>query len=153
MKIVLGLVIVVLSTIIGDKFSAKHVVRDKFFKDFLFFCEKMKVEISFHNNSLLSIVNELNEDSDFNKLLKSKIKDSETTLKLNYLTNEESEFFNSFANKIGRSDKENQIKFLDGIIYQVSKWSGEAQELKEKYKPLYLKLGLLFGIIAFVIII
>ena len=79
------------------------------------------------------------------------IKEHEFTFNKNYLNKEEIDFFKAYLTRLGSSDKFSQLSYLEEVGVQIDKRLSVATENEKKYKKLYLKLGFLLGLIAFII--
>lgn len=153
MSIYFGVLLLILCTFAGFRLSAKYSERRKFFTDLFTFNEKIINEVSFSQNSLLSIVeNEKKLNSDFGKTI-CEIINGEEVKSVKYLKNEEIEVLIEYINKIGKSDRESQILYLSSEKKIIDEIRVAAINDEKKYGKLYVKLGFLFGLIIFVIFI
>ena len=72
------------------------------------------------------------------------------TLAIKYLNEEEMTFLLTYVETVGESDSISQIKFVEGSEkYLENKEMFSAEEYK-KYKNLYIKIGILIGLIMFI---
>ena len=151
MKIVLGIVLVFLSTFLGYVLSAKFTSRKQFYNDFYNFNSKLKQEISFRQSTILSLID--SEFSDFYSILRKYLKENVFCFNKTYLKEEEVKFFYNYVNTIGTGDKDSQIDFLDKINANLLEKQRNSFDEEKKYKTLYIKLGFLFGLIIFVLVL
>ena len=153
MKLFISIILLILSGLIGCYYSNKLVKRRIFYESMREFNKYFKSEVSFSKNSILTIINDRNINDDFYKLLKNNLKIAESDIVIRYLTKDEFNFLTNYAENLSNRDAETLIKFLeqnDGII---DTYLVEAKENEIKYKSLYVKLGILFGLIIFILLL
>lgn len=150
MNIYIGVLSLLICTFFGYRLSVKYKDRKNFFTDFISFNEKMINEVSFSQNSLLSIVEkEKKENRDFGKLLYEKITDNDIILP-KYLKEDEAETLFEYVNNLGKSDRESQLTYLSAKKKVIDELRVSAENEAKKYGNLYIKLGFLTGLIIFV---
>ena len=152
MKIFLGIILVCLSTFLAYVLSAKFSLRKQFYNDFFNFNNKLKQEISFGQTTIVSLINNENA-SDFYCYLRKYLNNNTFDFDKTYLTNDEIEFYYNYIKTIGTGDKNSQIDFLDNVNTKVVERQRKSLDEEKKYKTLYIKLGFLFGLILFVLIL
>ena len=153
MNIYIGLLLLIICTFSGYRLSVKYSDRRIFFTDFYSFNEKMINEVSFSQNSLLSLIeNESKLNRDFGKLIFEIINTKEKNC-VKYLKDEEIEMISGYINKLGKSDRESQITYLSSEKKIIDEMRVAAINEEKKYAKLYVKLGFLFGLIVFVVLI
>ena len=155
MKIFFGILIIVLSTIIGYLFSLKYTERRCFFEDFNSVVFKLKNEITFTQRPVIDVINStVKNDSDiliiYNSFVQNKINYTDN---LKYLSSNEKNFVFDFLSSIGIGDVTSQSKLVDVAISESSSFLKQAIDDEKKYKTLFIKLGLLIGVTLFVLII
>lgn len=129
----------------------KYTNRANFYKNFNNFNNNMINQINFERKTLLSIIEELNEN-DFSLKIKEYC-NNKNNLSYDYLSEEDNKIFLEYCELLGRSDKTSQNKHL--LMYEKiinENLSCANREEKEK-KTLYIKMGLMIGLILFIIII
>ena len=149
--IYLGILSVVFSTYIGYCFSKKLTRRKNFAGCFFSFNQKLKREVGFSRKSLLLLTNE-EKDSDFIKLLKKAVFEGKCE-KPYFLSKDDFELFENYADFIGKSDALSQINYFTAISDTIKKTWDNAKENEEKLRPLYLKLGFFAGLAVTVILL
>ena len=151
MNIYFGVIILVLCSFVGYRLSVRFTERRKFFTDFYNFNEKMINEISFTKKSLTSICN-LSEEkkSDFQINILKAINNEKYVLP-KYLKKNDKHIFDEFSTELGQSDKQSQINFLSAKRAEISDIKSECEAEETKYKKLYIKLGVLFGLIFLIL--
>ena len=155
-NIFLGVIIVVIFTLCGYKFSLKYKERKEFFKDMFSFNELMINEVSFRKRTLLEINDNQSYKSKFSDILNCYIENSFNETDKNQsglLINKEVDFLDNYFSMLGKSDSESQIKLLDTSKTIIKKYMDESSEQAKKYINLCIRLSFLFGLIAFLIII
>ncbi|MBE5756647.1 MAG: hypothetical protein E7342_02490 [Clostridiales bacterium] len=147
--IYLGFCIIILTTYIGYCFSKNLAKRKKFFNDFYNFNQKIKREVGFSKNTLLSI---LDEENEFVLLLKKVVFESEIE-RPKYLEKEDFELFINYGKFLGTSDSDSQISYFNSLNDGIKKLLEEAKQKEEKLRPLYLKLGFFIGLALLIILL
>jgi stage III sporulation protein AB len=155
MKLFIGILLIVLSTIVGYLFSLKYSERRVFFEDFNCLVTSLKNEINFTQRPVIDVINGcLNKNSDvllvYNSFLIDK---TDYTSNLKYLSFNEKKFVFNFLSSIGVGDSSSQIKIVDVAVEQSNSFLRQAVDDEKKYKTLFLKLGILAGITLFVLFI
>ncbi len=155
MKFFIGILLIVLSTIVGYLFSLKYTERRVFFEEFNNVVTRLKNEILFTQKPVIDVLNSLlNKNSDvllvYNTYLYDK---SDYTKNIKYLSFNEKRFIFDFLTSIGIGDATSQGKLVDVTMEQSTCFLRQAVEDEKKYKTLFIKLGILVGISLFVLII
>lgn len=152
MRVFFAILMLFLSVVFSQYLLKKYSDRTKFFSDFNSFNNKMLNQINFEKRTLISMLNDL-EENDFNKKLKIYCNNLKEDFNLQYLTEDDNLTLNEYFELLGRSDQSTQNKHL--LMYEKiinEKLTNAKIEEKEK-KTLYLKMGLMIGLILFIIII
>ena len=142
----------IVTAILGYLFSARFAEEKDFWNNFEFWHKKIKSEISFTQNSLHEILSEENDKDVFLSSAKAFFKNGITPA-LNFLSEKENAFFNEYLHRLGTSDKESQIAFLNSMESELLEYVKKSNEKYEKFRPLYVKLGFLFGLILFILVV
>lgn len=153
MNIVLGLIVLVACVGVGYACANKYVVRKEFFNDFFEFNKTLKNEISFSMKKLDEIICKNDNKRSFYKCLIEYLNTKELELGQAYLTIAEKEFLVNYFDSIGKSDRETQINFLNGVTVEIKDRLDVASADEKKYKTLYLKMGFLIGLLIFIILL
>ncbi len=155
MKILLGIIALIACTGIGYFFSRKYSVRKEFYTDFSGFNKNLKSEISFRQDSILNIINKCSERKSifYKNITEHFIENKLIVLDKNTFNQEEIAFFSNYIENIGASDKNTQISFLEEVDVKLKDVLAKTCEEEKKYKALYIKLGFLCGLIAFIILL
>lgn len=165
MKCVLLCLIITCSTYIGYGFSSYYRKRLRLFKDCHNFANKLIVDINFSKNNLKEIISSSlgNYGSEFKQILNrfldylnshaTILKSEDIFVKNNFLSVEEIQVIFTFLKGLGRYDAENQIKELEDFKLKFDELKQQANNENKKYGALYVKLGLMFGIMLAILLI
>ena len=151
MKIVIGFLFIVICTMLGNFFSYKYRFKKNIFVDFDVFNSKLKNQVMFSHDTLWNIFSSLNE-GEFKIALKSFLQSGQV-VKFKCFDNNEQEFFDNYLKNIGNFDGRTQLNFINSIEGRLKEYLSTAINNEQRYKNLYLKLGLLVGLILFILII
>lgn len=152
MKIILGIILVCLSTLLGYILSGKFTFRKDFYNDFYVFNDKLKQEVSFRQTTLISLLKNCGVN-DFYVVLRNYIQNNVFSFNKTYLNKDEILYFENYLKMIGNGDKNSQIEYLDRINVDLIEKRKQMIDDEKKYKILYIKLGFLFGLILFVLVL
>ena len=153
MNVIIGVALFIACVFIGIKSSEKFVQKRKFYEQFLSFNYKLKNEVSFGRKSLLNILDSELEKGDFYKHVDDFLSKNESEIKEKYLLDEDKEFFREYLDSIGVHDKFTQIDYLSAKSKDISDRLNCAKENEKKYRILYIKLGVLVGAIALIVML
>lgn len=152
MRVFLGLLALIVSTIIGVCLSKKYTIRKNFYIDYKEFNLKMKNEISFSKNTLVSIIKNTDKEKIFYKNLQNYfIEKNEIELDSKVFTDDDKEKFYNYLKNLGTSDRKTQLDYINSIDEIILKDLIDAQEQEKKYKKLYIKISFLIGLIILII--
>lgn len=133
--------------VMGKILSFSHTEKREFYEDFLLFLSVLEKEVGFTKNSFPKTVEEFKNKRLFYEVLTKKKKmpkmfsESEKTL------------FTSFFNGFGRADAATETKRINLTKKEVEEELKSAKEKEKKYKPLYFKLGILLGLLIYIVLI
>ena len=74
-------------------------------------------------------------------------------IELPLLNKRENEFLQSYFRVLGKTDSATQLAFFNAQKAPIEGYLNTAKEDETKYRPLYIKLGFLIGLILFVIML
>lgn len=161
MKIVILLLIFGLFLMVGLKFSSKLKRKMLFYNSLCAFIEKCNLEISFATNKLETISNFPTSSPDFSRLITAfqgfvggKLShDKFISVDVPVLDdNEKKEVLNFFLS-LGGLGKDEELK---NLAYRKQNFDGKKRESEERYKKLgkaVIKLFVIFGLMAVIILI
>lgn len=153
MRFLLGIALLILSIFLGLKFAEKYTLKSKFYANFYQFNKLLKSEISFGQTTIMNIANSLKNNSDFVVCLNEYLENKKFNFDKKYLSLEEKDFFKIYLSNIGIHDKATQMDYIAGVDGRIEEYYSNAKNDEKKYKTLYIKLGLLFGLMLFIILI
>ena len=143
----------VITAVIGYLFSLKYNEAENFWNKFLYWHKKIKTEISFSQNSLPEILRSDAENDKFLNAALDFINKKENVPKFKFLSNEENDFLNKYLQDLGTTDKNSQIDFLNSMEQDLIRYAKDSENKSKKYRPLFIKLGFLFGLIIFILVV
>ena len=152
MRVILSFIFLISSVLISQILIKKYTLRTSFYSCYYSFNNNMINQINFENRTLQSIIDN-NEGEDFYSKLKENIYSPLSKLAIEYLTDDEVKAFKEYCDMLGRSDREtqnNQLLFYEKTIKE--KLDLVRYEEKSK-RTLYTKMGLMIGLVLFVIVI
>ena len=142
---------------LGWLISNKFAESQTFWGKFAYKHEKIKAEISFSQNPLSEILYDKKENIEkqdgFSVMLHDCFKNGKITHKLKFLSEEEIRFIEKYFQSLGTTDKDSQINILKSMETEIKKYSEIADEKCKKYRPLYIKLGFLSGLVIFILVV
>ncbi|MDD2227408.1 MAG: stage III sporulation protein AB [Clostridia bacterium] len=157
MKYLILILIVVICGYIGFGLSSYYSNRLKFFKNLELLFEKLCLEINYSQHKLVSIMQDFStKNKDVMKLISNYVvclNDNEKLTvealfrEIKILNSEEKNILNLFFMSLGKLDVSNQIKQLENQKEQIKRYYQKADEEAKKYVPLYMKLGIIFGLL------
>ncbi len=153
MNIFGGIIVLILSVILGVLLSSKYTKRKDFFLQFSLFNNRLQKEVSFSSASIGNITKNLSKEKDFNQLTADYFSGEKNLKILSYLSKEENEYFSFYLQNIGLSDRETQLSFISKVEQELNEKVKVSEEEEKKYKSLYVKLGFLFGLIMLIIML
>ena len=164
-KIILLLLIVVCFGYIGYGFSRYYTRRVKFFTNCIWLCEKLEVEINFSKKKLNEIINSQIKNcskdmqrcliiyGDFLKDKENLFADKVSCELANLLTEDELSLFLLFLNSLGKFDIFNQVKEINNFNLKFKTYEKEAQKDNKSFGTLFIKLGIIIGLLLAILLI
>lgn len=150
MNVLTGILLLISSIYFSYLLSDKFVKRKNFYADFFEFNNKITNEVFFNQETLSKIAKEFKAKTlEFSRIISNY--DHLNLKSVNYLSDEEKDYIEKYINNLGMSDKNSQLNFLEQVrLYLDDKQKICTEELK-KNKNLYIKMGILLGVILMVI--
>ena len=153
MRTIFLTIIPVLCAILGYLFSVKYgQVRD-FWERFAFWHKKIKTEIAFSQNSLLEIFSENGKGDAFSDCAIKYVSGKDEAYQPVFLSDQEREFLDKYLRNLGTTDKDSQLSFLTALESELENFREIAEKKSKTYRPLYVKMGFLLGLIIFILLI
>ena len=153
MRLFLGIVILLFCLFLGYCLSGKYYLRRVFYSDFYNFNTLLGQEIAFKQTTIMNLITNQPNNSDFYCLLKKKVLAESFEVNITYLTLEEKSFVSEYLVKIGKFDKKTQLEYLKSINVIVLEKQQNSVLDEKKYKVLYIKLSFLIGLILLIIVL
>ena len=154
MRVVVGILITIISTYIGYRLSIKYHKRKIFFYEFSNFNKLLISELGFLKSPMPEIVKSINnKNSDFFNKINSFLDADHKDFSINYLAKEEEEYFNDYVKNISEFDDKTLSSYLNLSMKNINNYYELALTEDKKFRPLYIKLGFLIGLIILIIII
>lgn len=155
------LLLVGLCTYVGYGFSRYYVNRFEFMKEFRLFLASITLNINFTHERLASmILAHQTPCKELTKLLKNFLncldkKKLDDTLfdGVKLLKDEEKPVISRFFASLGHFDIENQTKQIEGFDTLFETWQKNAEQDKAKFGSLFIKLGLIIGVMISLILL
>ncbi len=153
MKIALGIIVVFICVFIGYQMSLKYVKRKAYYVAFENFNQDLIREMSFTMQTIEKVIDALRQKKDeFSKITVSFFDDNKK-IESKILREDEKEDLKAYLNSVGKSDAKSQLKLLEGYKIKICDNVKIATLEEKKYKSFYIKLGFLFGLIIFIILL
>ncbi len=164
MTIILVLIIIFCFGLIGFKLSAFYINRKKFFSSLQILLSNLELDVSFSQDKLKNLIQKNNKNltskdlnalcqNIFNLLDKKQMIDYEIFNDIKILKKEEKDLIFSFFNSLGRLDAYSQSKEIKSYQNKINEFYNEANDECKKYASLFIKLGIIFGILVCLLII
>ena len=154
MRLALGILVLILSTYIGYMMSKKYTVRKAYYNAFTEFNKKLKNEISFRQQSLLTLIRNFGNENCFYTALKDVIVEKKSfNLDDKVFNEDEQTFLSNYLAVIGKGDRLSQLKYVESVEVQIAECLKNANDDEKKYKVLFIKLGFLIGLMLLVVLL
>ena len=153
---ILGLIIVLLFSFLGNQYALKYKRKRNFFIELENFIIYLKREISFSGTTLGNIVKKYKtENTDLLDMLNTIFCEcrEDNIYYPKYLDVDEKQLIQMFFDKLGKSDKKNEIELLDNIILEIRSMKEKEIMKSSKITGITTKLGFLVGAIVFVMLL
>lgn len=132
MKIIIGIFFLFLCTFIGYNLSLKYTKRKIFYGNFFNFNEKLLREVSFLQTTIVSLLNDIDINTDFYDSLKHYVNTKEFKFDKQYLLEEEKNELNRYFKTIGTSDKIGQLEYLSSMDITLKNKRIQTEENEKK---------------------
>ncbi len=153
MNIVVGVCCLLLCIVGCNFFTDKYVKRQKFFNSFLGFHNKLVNEISFTQTSLKYILDGISDENDFENLAKDYFLLNKRKVEYKYLDDFEKDLLLNYFNALGVGDNQTQLNAICVFQERIKEKQKASVEDAKKFQVTYSKLGVLLGVIAFIIVL
>ena len=164
-KLLIGLSLVAFFGFLGYFFSKKYRKRKEFFWQMLQFNERFLAEISYAKRPLAKFLTAYPYKGEFALLLETFFQDLQKDsvggrpvfavgkAELPFLTADELTFVQDYFMTLGKGDTNAQKGYFGGAKTQVQGYKEKSEKDAKKYGDLYVKLGILVGLGALILIV
>lgn len=154
-KIILGLILIFSTTLIGVKLAEKKKIKKNLYQELVLLCNKLKSDLCYKNHTLDTYLTELTPElkNTLNLNIENFIGGIPLDVKDKRLSVDEKNEIIEFFSELGKYDREGFMNMIDYYIEKFGKRYSDAENIYEKSKSFYLKMGVLVGTLLFVIII
>lgn len=162
-KFFLGVFLVAFTSFCGYFLAKKYRQRKLFFKQLQEFNERFLSEISYYRRPIKDFASKYYYKGEFNILLKDFFEGLENRSEgerflsdlptYAFLKKEEMSVIEDYLLMLGRGDSASQKNYFSSVKPQLSKWQNESDAACKRYGDLYIKLGFLFGLFIFILIL
>ena len=153
MNVVVGICCLLLCVIGCNLLTEKYDKRQKFFNSFLAFHNKIVNEISFTQATLKAMLSKLSNENDFEKVAKDYLTSKIFKVDYKYLDNNEKDLVLNYLSVLGVGDIQTQLNAVCAFQERIKEKQVASIEDAKKFRAMHSKLGVLLGIIAFIIVL
>ncbi len=153
MRLFISFLLLIISGVLGYLFSQRLVKKRVFYETMREFNKTFKSEVLFSQNSITSIIEKNDECDDFYKLLKYNLKIISSVPIVGYLNKDELKYIKNYSSSLCNGNIDTLIKYLNENDATITSYLNESRENELKYKTLYIKLGVLGGLILFILLL
>ena len=152
LKLLIGVLAIIISVKIGIDKANKRKNHYYYFNSAEIMCDRFLSDISYKKSNIDSVLKESFPSNDFNSTVKYFIKNKRVALP-SFLSVEEKMLIKDLFNSLGKMDSESQSKYILSIKNQLTKISNEKLINFKKFYTLSIKLGFVFGLFLFIMVI
>ncbi len=153
MKYVFGAILLISATFAGKLFSLKYKDRLTFYGAFSEFNKKFKTAVGFSFRTLNDTLRSGEQNPFTSLFIRYKDEKEEELKRPSFLTAEEFSFVCEYFENAGLSDKPTQLNYLNGAEEIINEKLKKCETEYLKLKPACVKLGFLFGLILFILVL
>ena len=164
MTIILVIIIIFCFGLIGYKLSTFYINRKKFFSSMQVLMSNLELDVSFSQDKLKNLIKKNSEnvsskelnvlcENVFGLLDKKQKIDYEIFNEIKILKKEEKDIIFSFFSSLGRFDASSQSKEIKMYQNKIDELYDVSNDECKKYASLFIKLGIIFGILVCLLII
>ena len=152
LKLLIGISAIIISVKIGIDRASKNKRIYYFFNSVEITCDKFISDISYKKSNVNSVLKGKYPSNEYNLLIDNFTKNNKLVLP-NFLSIEEKLLIEDMFNSLGKMDSEAQTKYILSIKNQIKKISNEKLLNYKKFYNLSIKLGFIFGLFIFIMVI
>ena len=164
MTIVLILIIIFCFGLLGYKLSSFYINRKKFFSSLHQLLSSLELDVAFSQDKLKNLINKNIESISSNDLKNicrnyCEFLDRKEKIDKNFFDNvkilkkDEKELLYSIFSSLGRFDAYSQSREIKTYIIKINEYYANANDECKKYAGLFVKLGIIIGILVCLLII
>ena len=165
LKVVLGAVIVCITTFCGRLLAGKYRRRKEFFVQMSEFNNRFLTEVSYYKRPLIEFFEGYSYRGEYQELLEEVIqkrkgsgvlKGAATSIdfsSFSFLNADEKALVADYFLTIGKGDSSSQKSYFSGMIENINAIRKRCEDENKKYGELYVKLGFLCGLAILVLIV
>lgn len=154
LKILLCILLFALCVGCAFGLTRKYRKRKDFFYNLDLFNERLVNEVSYTKIPLPSFTEKYEFTGDFRRMLEEKKDDFQAEkYEFDYLTEDEKKFLGDYFRMVGGSDASSQRTYLSAMRKETEERRRTSDDIYKKYFALYLKLGVLAGLILIILIV
>jgi len=152
-KIIVGLMIVLCSSVMGNLYSVKFKRKYDFFVCLEDFALYLKREIAFSSSAVQAIASSFKTDNDDLRELLSSFSQSGACNLPKYITADDENLLIPFFEKIGRSDRVNEIEMINTFFDDVRAVKERERIRCQRVGGASTKIGFFIGLILFFVLV
>ncbi len=135
--------------------TKKYRHRKDFFYNWNLFNERLLNEVSYTKTPLPAFVEKYSFNGDFRQILEDKKRRGfdASHIECAYLTKDEQKLLSDYFMMVGKSDAVSQRTYLSAVRGEIGDRRRASEEVYQKYFSLYIKLGVLAGLILVILVL
>ncbi|MGN0823229.1 MAG: hypothetical protein ACI4NG_05595 [Candidatus Gallimonas sp.] len=153
LKFALCLCVIAFGVLLGYLAAGKYRRRKSFFTGFYLLNERYLNELVYLRRPLDAFLRETRYEGDFGRTVAEFSRKRAAEVGYPYLTEEEKSWANDYFRMLGRGDARSQSGFFSAQQGELSEKKNAAEKEAKARGELYLKLGLLAGLAAVILIV
>ena len=154
MNIFAGVLALLFCVYAGYQLSLKYAKRKNYYIEYDAFNQALISNVAFTNQSIIKLINNIKDNKDdFSINIKDYFLNKKEDINSSILLDNEKDELLQYFRTIGSSDAKTQLKFLEDQKERLKERLKICLQEEKKYKSFYIKLGFLFGLIIFIILL
>ena len=154
LKVLLCVLLFVLCVGCAFWLTRKYRKRKDFFYNLDLFNERLLNEVSYTRIPLPAFAEKYEFTGDFRKMLEDKKDDFQAEkYEFEYLAEDEKKFLCDYFRMVGGSDAASQKTYLSALRKEIEERRRASDEVYKRYFSLYLKLGVLAGLVLIILLV
>ncbi len=156
MKIFLIITLIVVIMLIAVSVSEQYKDRYDFYFNLKLFLTQLKLNISFRADKLDKFLQQIKPKKNFKIFIAAYQEYLKTTKldlsQLKILDEDERQELHDIVTNIGKMDKTNEVKQIEGFVLSIEEKQNQALQAKTKLCPMIIKLSLLFALAVAIVL-